>query len=118
MRLTDHILNPIISPVLAWFGGGNQNDGLTPEERNAQNIYRIFYAITQKKVPPDNLQFTKKTEQTPMQTPAENQQLSQPAVRKGIEMQTDLRRQVARRRGMTRSILAGESNTGSASTLG
>jgi hypothetical protein len=82
-------------------------------------VYEVFKHVGTRNWDMEKLKQT--PTQPPTQTPTEAQnQVAQPSRRIGQpgDPQSDMRRQVARRRGMTRSILAGESTGGVGGTLG
>ena len=129
MRLTDHEANPILSPCLAWFGGGRkgpskqEQQAAQQEQASMQQAAANQAAAQQKQLELQRQQFE---EQKRQQAEALRQmELNKPAPGAQVvqgDAEGDMRRQAAQRRGMRRSILAGESDqspmvTGS-STLG
>jgi hypothetical protein len=109
MRLTDHEQNPILSPCLAWFGGGDPSDGLTPKQRNAKNIYRVFEAIATR---PDHIRFPNSPKEK-----GQTLEPTSPPPPAHIDKNKTINKQVSSRKGIRRSILAAEPSSGY-STLG
>lgn len=129
MRLTDHEANPILSPCLAWFGGGRkgpskqEQQAAQQEQASMQQAAANQAAAQQKQLELQRQQFE---EQKRQQAESLRQmEANKPAPGAQVvqgDADGDIRRQAALRRGMRRSILAGESDqspmvTGS-STLG
>lgn len=129
MRLTDHEANPILSPCLAWFGGGRkgpskqEQQAAQQEQASMQQAAANQAAAQQKQLELQRQQFE---EQKRQQAESLRQmEANKPAPGAQVvqgDAEGDIRRQAAQRRGMRRSILAGESDqspmmTGS-STLG
>jgi colicin import membrane protein len=128
MRLTDHSENPILSPCLAWFGGGGRKGPSKQEQQQAQQQQNQMQqaavdqaAAQQRQMEMQRQQFE---EQKRQQAEALRQmELNKPAPGAQVvqgDAEGDMRRQAAQRRGMRRSILAGESDQGAgdSSTLG
>ena len=126
MRLTDPTLNPILSPCLAWFGGGGSKGPSAAEKKAAadqqaalqeQAYQQSEYQKQQLVLAQQSAADQKKAQQDMLAKMEANKPAPGAMVEQG-DPQSDMRRQVARRRGMARSILAGESNQGNAGTLG
>lgn len=129
MRLIDHEANPILSPCLAWFGGGKKGPSKQEQQQAQQQQQQMQQAAVdqaaaqQRQMEMQRQQFE---EQKRQQAEALRQmEANKPAPAAQVvegDAEGDMRRQAAQRRGMRRSILAGESDqspmvTGS-STLG
>ena len=106
MRLTDHEINPILSPCLAWFGGGKRGPSKQEQQQAQQQQNQMQQAAVD--------QAAAQQRQMELNKPAPGAQVVQG------DAEGDMRRQAAQRRGMRRSILAGESDQGAgdSSTLG
>lgn len=123
MRLTDHQENPILSPCLAWFGGGRKGPSKQEKQAAQQQQQQMQAAAAQQQA-----SMAQQMEQARQQ--AEEQKRQQAEMLKQMEAnkpapaaqvvqgdtETDIRKQAAQRRGMRRSILAGESNQAPIST--
>lgn len=129
MRLIDHEANPILSPCLAWFGGGKKGPSKQEKQQAQQQQQQMQQAASQQAANMQaqmEMQRQQFEEQKRQQAEALRQmELNKPAPGAQVvqgDAEGDMRRQAAQRRGMRRSILAGESDqspmvTGS-STLG
>jgi hypothetical protein len=126
MRLTDHTLNPILSPCLAWMGGGGSRGPSAAEKKaaadqqaalQAQAAQQSEYQKQQLELARQSAADQKKAQQDMLAKMEANKPAPGAMVEQG-DPQSDMRRQVARRRGMARSILAGESNQSGGGTLG
>ena len=129
MRLTDHQENPILSPCLAWFGGGRKGPSKSEKQAAQQQQQQMQAAAAQQQA-----SMAQQMEQARQQ--AEEQKTKQAEMLKQMEAnkpapaaqvvqgdtEGDIRKQAAQRRGMRKSILAGESSqapmTTGYSTLG
>lgn len=152
MRLTDHEINPILSPCLAWFGGGRRKGPSESEKRAAQDQQRQMAEAAAKQARLQQAQL-RASEKRSAATLAEQQKqsaifsqqaadnkASQDAQLAEMKLQAeankpapvaqvdpgnpeaDMADEVKRRKGLRKSILAGESSqapmTTGYSTLG
>ena len=130
MRLTDHSENPILSPCLAWFGGGGRKGPSKEEKQKAEqdNAAMLQRAAEDKKIRDEQLALAKKqAEDQRKDRESMTMQIAANAPAPGAQIdpgspQDDLEQEVLRRKGMKKSILAGESGqapiTTGYSTLG
>ena len=130
MRLTDHTENPILSPCLAWFGGGGKKGPSKQEQQAAQQQQADMQAAAQRQAEAQRQQMELQRQQMEEQKRQQAEMLKQMEANKpapGAQVdpssaQTDIATDAARRKGMRRSILAGESSqtpmTTGYSTLG
>lgn len=119
MRLTDHSENPILAPCLAWFGGGKKGPSKQKQQQAQQQQNQMQQAAVdqaaaqQRQMEMQRQQFE---EQKRQQAEALRQmELNKPAPGAQVvqgDAEGDMRRQAAQRRGMRKSILAGESDQG------
>jgi len=118
MRITDHEQNPILSTCLAWFGGGKRKLGPTKEENQAAKAEQAsMQQAAANQAAAQQAQIDLARQQADDQRKAQEEMMRQmdankPAPAAVVEQgdpQEDIRRQVAKRRGMQKSILAGES---------
>lgn len=140
MRLTDHQENPILSPCLAWFGGGGRKGPSKQEQQAAQKQQADMQAAAQQQAATQRAAQQQAAEQAKAQAEAQRQQMellekqrAEAAAAQQFQIE-EMRRQGAmnspspsaeidagdpagdtakealRRKGMRRSILSGESN--------
>jgi hypothetical protein len=130
MRLTDHTENPILSPCLAWFGGGGRRG---PSEAEKQQAARdreemLKRAEEDRKFREQQIAEAKRqAEQQRKERESMTMQMAANAPAPGAQVdpgspQDDIEKEILRRKGMKKSILAGESSqapiTTGYSTLG
>ena len=131
MRLTDHSENPILSPCLAWFGGGKRKVGPTKEENQAAKAEQAsMQQAATNQATQQQQQIELARQQADSQRKAQEDMLKQmeankPAPAAQVDPgnpQADVAAEAARRKGLRKSILAGESGqapmTTGYSTLG
>lgn len=152
MRLTDHSENPILSPCLAWFGGGGKKGPSKQETQAAKAEQAAMQMATQKQARDQQATQKQAQDQAAAQAAAQQQQVSimeqqrkdalaaqnaqieemkrqaeanKPAPAAQVDPgnpQADMAAEVAKRKGLRKSILAGESGqapmTTGYSTLG
>ncbi len=130
MRLTDHQENPIISPCLAWFGGGGRKGPSKQEQQNAQAEQQRMQQAADQQAAMQRQQMELQRQQAEAQRKAQEDMIAQmeankPAPAAQVDpgsSQADMAAETARRKGMRKSILAGESSqapmTTGYSTLG
>ena len=150
MRLTDHSKNPILSPCLAWFGGGSKGPSKAEKEAAAQQQRQMQEAVAKQAATQQAAQKQAAQQAAAQQAYQKEQALKLEQQRKDdiaaqdariVEMQrqaeankpapgatvdpgdpqSDVAAEAAKRKGMRRSILAGESGqpiTTGYSTLG
>ena len=131
MRLTDHTENPILSTCLAWFGGGKRKLGPTKEENQAAKAEQAsMQQAAANQAAQQQQQMELARQQAEAQRKAQEEMLRQmeankPAPAAQVDPgnpQVDVAAEAARRKGMRKSILAGESGqapmTTGYSTLG
>jgi ribosomal protein S11 len=117
MRLTDHTLNPILSPVLAWFGGGGSKGPSSSEkaaaaaqtaaaEKRAEEQAAMMKE--QMRVQAEQAEEQKRQQELTMAKMEANK--AAPGARVDQNAPDDQLPAAQRRKGMRRSILAGESN--------
>lgn len=129
MRISDPVENPILSLTTAWFGGGKKGPS-KQEQEAAQQQQADMQAAAQRQAAMMQKQFDLQKQQFDDQKKRQDDMIKQMDANKPApaaqvvagDPEGDIRRQAAQRRGMRRSILAGESSqapmaTGS-STLG
>ena len=131
MRLTDHQENPILSTCLAWFGGGKRKLGPTKEENQAAKAEQASMqqaAANQAAAQQQQMELAR--QQAEAQRKAQEEMMRQmeankPAPAAQVDAgnpQADMAAEAARRKGLRKSILAGESGqapmTTGYSTLG
>lgn len=130
MRLTDHTENPILSTCLAWFGGGGRKGPSDAEKRAAADQQRMMQEAAARQAAMQQQQMALARQQADDQRKAQADMLKQmednkPAPTAQVDPgnpQADVAAEAARRKGMRKSILAGESGqapmTTGYSTLG
>lgn len=152
MRLTDHSENPILSPCLAWFGGGGRKGPSKAEKEAAEQQQRQMQEAVAKQAAAQQAaqkqaamqaaaqlayqkeQTLKLEQQRKDDIAAQNAQIEEmkrqaeankPAPAAQVDPgnpQADMAAEVKRRKGLRKSILAGESSqapmTTGYSTLG
>ncbi len=130
MRLTDHSENPILSPCLAWFGGGGKK-GPSKQETQAANAEQAqMQQAATNQAAQQQAQIDLARQQADDQRKAQADMIAQmeankPAPAAQVDPgnpQADMASEVAKRKGLRKSILAGESGqapmTTGYSTLG
>jgi len=138
MRLTDHQINPILSPVLAWFGGGakgpssSEKKAAADQQRAAetrageqaammrqQMAMQAQQAAAQKAAQEKQLEQMRKEREAALAEQKRLAEMSQASIEAnrpspGAQVDTnapdDQAAAAQRRKGMRKSILAGESN--------
>ena len=130
MRLTDHQENPILSPCLAWFGGGGRKGPSKQEQQNAQAEQQRMQQAADQQAAMQRQQMELQRQQAEEQKRQQAEMLRQMEANKpapGAQVdpgnpEADMAAETARRKGMRKSILAGESSqapmTTGYSTLG
>ena len=130
MRLTDHQENPILSPCLAWFGGGGRKGPSKQEKQNAQAEQQRMQQAADQQAAMQRQQMAMQQQQMDDQRKAQADMIAQMEANKpapGAQVdpgnpEADMAAETARRKGMRKSILAGESSqapmTTGYSTLG
>ena len=130
MRLTDHQENPILSPCLAWFGGGGRKGPSKQEQQNAQAEQQRMQQAAAQQAAAQQQQIELARQQAEAQRKAQEEMMRQMEANKpapGAQVdpgnpQADVAAEAARRKGLRKSILAGESGqapmTTGYSTLG
>ena len=130
MRLTDHTLNPILSPCLAWFGGGGRKGPSKQEQQTAQAEQQRMQQQAAQQAAAQQQQIELARKQAEDQRKAQEEMMRQmeankPAPSAQVDPgnpQADMASEVAKRKGLRKSILAGESSqapmTTGYSTLG
>ena len=130
MRLTDHSENPILSPCLAWFGGGGKKGPSKSEKQAAKAEQASMQQAATNQATQQQQQIELARQQAEDQRKAQADMLAQmeankPAPAAQVDPgnpQADVAAEAARRKGMRKSILAGESGqapmTTGYSTLG
>lgn len=129
MRLIDHSENPILSPCLAWFGGGRkgpskqEKKAATQEQASMQQAADNQAAEQQRQLELQRQQFEEQKRQ--QEEALRQMEANKPAPGATIDPgdpASDVAAEAARRKGMRKSILAGESSqvpmTTGYSTLG
>lgn len=116
MRLIDHQANPILSPVLAWFGGGSKGPS-KEEKQQAQQQQQQAEARAAAQAAMMKEQMRIQAEQAAEQKRQQELALAQmeanrvaPAAQVDQNAPDDQLPAAMRRKGMRKSILAGESN--------
>jgi hypothetical protein len=128
MRLTDHTENPILSTCLAWFGGGGSKGPSAAEKKaaadqqaalQAQAAQQSEYQKQQLALAQQSAADQKKAQQDMLAKMEANKPAPAAQVDPG-NPQADVAAEAARRRGLRKSILAGESSQAvmGSSTLG
>ena len=129
MRISDPVENPILSLTTAWFGGGRKGPS-KQEQQAAQRQQAEMQAAAQRQAEMQRQQMELQRQQMEAQRKAQEDMIKQMEANKpapGAQVdpssaQTDIATDAARRKGMRRSILAGESSqtpmTTGYSTLG
>lgn len=130
MRLTDHSENPILSPCLAWFGGGGRKGPSKQETQAAKAEQASMQQAAANQAAQQQQQIELARQQAEAQRKAQEEMVRQmeankPAPAAQVDPgnpQVDVAAEAARRKGMRKSILAGESGqapmTTGYSTLG
>ncbi len=130
MRLTDHSENPILSPCLAWFGGGGKKGPSKQETQAAQAEQASMQQAAANQAAQQQQQIALARQQADDQRKAQADMLAKmeankPAPAAQVDPgnpQADVAAEAARRKGLRKSILAGESGqapmTTGYSTLG
>ena len=129
MRLTDHSENPILSPCLAWFGGGKK--GPSKQEQQAAKAEQASMQqaaanqATQQQQQIELARQQAETQRKAQEDMARQMEANKPAPAAQVDPgnpQADVAAEAAKRKGMRKSILAGESGqapmTTGYSTLG
>lgn len=130
MRLTDHEINPILSPCLAWFGGGGRKGPSKAEKQQAARDREdmLARAAEDKKIRDEQIAEAKRqAEEQRKDRESMTMQMAANAPAPGAQVDTgspqdDVEKEILRRKGMKKSIIAGESSqtpiTTGYSTLG
>jgi hypothetical protein len=130
MRLTDHEINPILSPCLAWFGGGRRKGPSKQETQAANQEQASMQQAAANQAAAQQQQMELARQQAEAQRKAQEEMMRQmeankPAPAAQVDPgnpQADVAAEAARRKGLRKSILAGESGqapmTTGYSTLG
>ena len=130
MRLTDHSENPILSPCLAWFGGGGKKGPSKRETQAAKAEQASMQQAATNQATQQQQQIELARQQAEDQRKAQADMLAKmeankPAPAAQVDPgnpQADVAAEAARRKGLRKSILAGESGqapmTTGYSTLG
>ena len=130
MRLTDHSENPILSPCLAYFGGGGRKGPSKQETQAAKAEQASMQQAAANQAAQQQQQIELARQQAEAQRKAQEEMVRQmeankPAPAAQVDPgnpQVDVAAEAARRKGMRKSILAGESGqapmTTGYSTLG
>jgi hypothetical protein len=130
MRLTDHEINPILSPCLAWFGGGRRKGPSKQETQAANQEQASMQQAAANQAAAQQQQMELARQQAEAQRKAQEEMMRQmeankPAPAAQVDPgnpQADMAAEVAKRKGLRKSILAGESGqapmTTGYSTLG
>ena len=130
MRLTDHSENPILSPCLAWFGGGGKKGPSKQETQAAKAEQASMQQAAANQAAQQQQQIELARQQAEAQRKAQEEMVRQmeankPAPAAQVDPgnpQVDVAAEAARRKGMRKSIIAGESGqapmTTGYSTLG
>lgn len=130
MRLTDHSENPILSTCLAWFGGGGRKGPSKQETQAAKAEQASMQQAAANQAAQQQQQIELARQQAEAQRKAQEEMVRQmeankPAPAAQVDPgnpQVDVAAEAARRKGMRKSILAGESGqapmTTGYSTLG
>lgn len=130
MRISDPVHNLILSPTTCWFGGGGSKGPSESEKRAAAEQQRQMQEAAARQAAMQRQQMELQRQQFEAQKKQQEEMLKQMEANKPSPAATvdpgspesDTARQAAMRRGMRRSILAGESNqvpmTTGSSTLG
>lgn len=130
MRLTDHSENPILSTCLAWFGGGGRKGPSKQETQAAKAEQASMQQAATNQATAQQQQIELARQQAEAQRKAQEEMVRQmeankPAPAAQVDPgnpQADVAAEAARRRGLRKSILAGESGqapmTTGYSTLG
>ena len=130
MRLTDHSENPILSTCLAWFGGGGRKGPSKQETQAAKAEQATMQQAAANQAAQQQQQIELARQQAEAQRKAQEEMVRQmeankPAPAAQVDPgnpQVDVAAEAARRKGLRKSILAGESGqapmTTGYSTLG
>jgi hypothetical protein len=128
MRLTDHEQNPILSTCLAWFGGGGRKGPSKQEKQAAQQQQQQMQQQAAQQAAYQRQQIDLARQQADDQRKAQEEMMRQmeankPAPSAQVDPgnpQADMAAEAARRKGLRKSILAGESSQAvmGSSTLG
>jgi len=124
MRLIDHQLNPILSPVLAWFGGGPKGPSAAEkaeaaaQTKAAEERAQAQQAMMQKQMRDQELAAANQKYNGQLAMGKMEASKAAPGVQVDQNAPDDQAAAARRRQGMRKSILAGESNQGYQSTLG
>lgn len=130
MRLTDHSQNPILSPCLAWFGGGGRKGPSKQEKQAGQAEQQRMQQAADQQAAMQRQQMEMQRQQAEAQRKAQADMIAQMEANKpapGAQVdpgnpEADMAAETARRKGLRKSILAGESSqapmTTGYSTLG
>ena len=124
MRLTDHTLNPILSPVLAWFGGGPKGPSAAEKAeaaaqmKAAEERAQAQQAMMQKQMRDQELAAANQKYNGQLAMGKMEASKAAPGAQVDQNAPDDQAAAARRRQGMRKSILAGESNQGYNSTLG
>jgi len=124
MRLIDHQLNPILSPVLAWFGGGpkgpseSEKAAAAAQMKAAEERAEAQQAMMQKQMRDQELAAANQKYNGQLAMGKMEASKAAPGAQVDQNAPDDQAAAARRRQGMRKSILAGESNQGYQSTLG
>ena len=130
MRLTDHQENTILSTCLAWFGGGGRKGPSKQEQQASQQQQQQMQQQAAQQAAAQQQQMELARQQAEAQRKAQEEMMRQmeankPAPAAQVDPgnpQADMASEVAKRKGLRKSILAGESGqapmTTGYSTLG
>ena len=124
MRLIDHQLNPILSPVLAWFGGGpkgpseSEKAAAAAQTKAAEERAEAQQAMMQKQMRDQELAAANQKYNGQLAMGKMEASKAAPGAQVDQNAPDDQAAAARRRQGMRKSILAGESNQGYQSTLG
>jgi len=124
MRLIDHQLNPILSPVLAWFGGGpkgpseSEKAAAAAQMKAAEERAQAQQAMMQKQMRDQELAAANQKYNGQLAMGKMEASKAAPGAQVDQNAPDDQAAAARRRQGMRKSILAGESNQGYQSTLG
>lgn len=116
MRLTDHTLNPILSPVLAWFGGGakgpssSEKAAAAAQTAAAEKRAEEQAAMMKEQMRVQAEQATEQKRQQELAMANMEANKAAPGARVDQNAPDDQLPAAQRRKGMRRSIIAGESN--------
>ena len=116
MRLIDHQLNPILSPVLAWFGGGPKGPSdaekaaAAKQMKDAEDRANAQQAMMQKQMREQELAAANQKYNGQIAMGKMEASKAAPGAQVDTNAPDDQSAAAQRRKGMRKSILAGESN--------